>query len=121
MSQPRESDPQALQRIQASLHDLAQVLRQAHRLDPQTQKTLADLVDELSKTLNSTTMPTEEVAHLASSTAELAKGLHHNENPSLLAAARKRLEEAALRAEAQAPVATGIVWRLLDTLANIGI
>ena len=34
---------------------------------------------------------------------------------------RDRLREAAVRAEVQAPVATGIVRRLIDTLANLGI
>jgi hypothetical protein len=107
--------------IQSSLHELAQILRDAHRLGPETQRTLADLVDELGKTLNSPTLPTAETAQLATSAAHLARSLQREENPTLLATAKERLEEAALRAEAEAPVATGIVWRLLDTLANLGI
>jgi uncharacterized coiled-coil DUF342 family protein len=120
MSEPT-SDPQTVQQFQASLHDLATTLREAERLEPEAQKTLADLVDELSRTLNTTSLPTAETAQLASSAAQLARSLHQQEPPSLLSAAKQRLEEAASRAEAHAPVATGIAWRLLDTLANLGI
>jgi hypothetical protein len=107
--------------VQTHLHELAEVLRQAHHLDPETQEALADLVDELSKALTATALASSETAHLASSAAGLARTLHQQANPTLLSAAKQRLEQAALRAEAQAPVATGIARRLLDTLADLGI
>ena len=61
-----------------------------------------------------------QAAHLAESAVQAARALsepHHG----LLTAARERLEAAAVRAEAKAPVATGVVWRLIDLLSEIGI
>jgi ABC-type transporter Mla subunit MlaD len=121
MSEASGNNPQTVQQIQASLHDLAEVLREPHRLDPEAQKAMANLVDELGRMLTTTNLPSPQTAQLAESAAQLAKGLHRQEHSSILAAAKKRLEEAALRAETEAPVATGIVGRLLDTLANLGI
>ena len=105
--------------VRASLHELAQVLREAHHLEPEAQEALADLVDELGNALTPTAG--NEVAHLASSAASLARALHQEESPTLLSAAKRRLEQAAIRAESQAPVATGIARRLLDMLADLGI
>jgi hypothetical protein len=39
----------------------------------------------------------------------------------LLSAARERLDDAVVRAEVQAPVLSGVIRRLLDALAHIGI
>jgi hypothetical protein len=58
---------------------------------------------------------------LANTAANLARALHQQHNPTLLSAAKQRLEQAALRAEAQVPMATGVARRLLDTLADLGI
>jgi hypothetical protein len=82
---------------------------------------LADLVEELSNLLASAGISLPEVSRLATETANLAHALHDGENPRGLAAARQRLEAAALRAEETAPLVSGFVQRLLDTLANLGI
>ena len=121
MPEQTPSESQAGAQVQAQLHELAQVLREAQHLEPEAQEALADLVDELSKALTPATIARDETAHLANSAASLARALHQEENPTLLSAAKRRLEQAALRAEAQAPVATGIARRLLDTLADLGI
>ncbi len=107
--------------IQTSLHELAQVLREAHHLEPESQAALADLVDELGKALTPAVLASSETAHLATSAAGLARALHQEANPSLLAAAKERLEQAALRAETEAPLATGIARRIVDLLADLGI
>jgi uncharacterized protein DUF4404 len=107
--------------VQARLHELAEVLRQADHLEPEAQQALANLVEELSKALTPAALTGGETAHLASSAAGLAQSLHQQASPTLLSAAKRRLEQAALRAEAQAPVATGIARRLLDALADLGI
>jgi hypothetical protein len=117
--QPRESTEGA--HVQAQLRELAHVLREADHLEPGAQEALADLVDELSNALTPAGITSSETAHLADSAANLARTLHQESNPTLLSAAKKRFEQAALRAEAQAPVATGVARRLLDTLANLGI
>ena len=99
---------------------LAAALGQAGRIE-EAQEALADLVDELGKTLTPTALASSETAHLATSAANLARTLHQEHSPTLLSAAKQRLEQAALRAETQAPVAAGIARRLLDVLADLGI
>jgi hypothetical protein len=118
--QPTAPSPTVSQ-IQASLHEIAQVLRAPQHLEPETQDALADLVDELSKALEQAAIPSAETAHLADSAAQLAKAVHQRRSSTLLAAARDRLDQAALRAENEAPVTAGLVRRLLDTLADLGI
>lgn len=110
MAQPSSGDP-------ARLRELAGLLRAADHLSPEAQQALADLVEELSGALPGTAAS----AQLAESAAHLAAALHEQKDPGLLERARQRLEEAALRAETEAPVATGVVRRLIDALANLGI
>ncbi len=121
MPEQPPTSPQVVAQVQASLHELARVLREAHHLEPQAQEALADLVEELSKALDPATSPSPETAHLAESAAQLAQALQQRHNRSLLAAARDRLAKAALRVESEAPMTTAIVGRLLDTLADLGI
>lgn len=121
MSEPQPSQSQSGSPIQLHLQELAQELRHASHLEPEAQDALADLVEELSKALTPAAIASGETAHLANSAASLAQVLHREQNPSLLSAAKQRLEQAALRAETQAPVATGIARRLLEALADLGI
>lgn len=117
--QPQKTDSGV--EVKSNLQELAQLLRQADHLEPDAQRELADLVDELAKVLGPVASPSAETKHLTDNTAHLVHALHQQHPPGLLAAARKRLEESALRAESEAPLATGIVRRLLDALANLGI
>lgn len=116
---PLGSQPPA--QVQTSLHELAALLRDARHLEPETQQALADLVDELSNVVDPTALPSAETAHLVASAADLARALHHRHEPGLLSTAKERLENAVRRAEAEAPLATGVARRLIDTLANLGI
>lgn len=115
--QPSSAFPTAT-RVQASLHELAQLLRSAHHLEPEAQQALADLVEEMSQSLARAEVPSAEMAHLAASAGQLSQALHQQHDTRRL---RERLEEVALRAETEAPVTAGIVRRLLDTLTNLGI
>jgi hypothetical protein len=81
---------------------------------------VADLVAELAACAD-LNHSTESARHLAQSSDELARAIHDPEDAGVLTAARLRLEEAAARAETEAPVATGVVRRLIDALAGIGI
>ncbi len=107
--------------VQTTLHTIARLLRENPHLGPEEQRALADLVDELGHALHPATVPSEEMAHLAESTTHLVQALHQGHGAGLLSSARNRLEQAIIRAEAQAPVAAGVARRLLDTLANLGI
>jgi hypothetical protein len=100
---------------------LAQVLHEKHQLEPEAQQALADLMEELARSVGSSTGPSPETAQLASSVAEIARSLQEEEQPTLLAAARERLQDAALRAERRAPLVTGLARRLLEILADLGI
>jgi hypothetical protein len=113
-------NPPSLPEVQARLQAVARSLRQDSSADPEAKKALADLVDELSKALAAGTMPPAEVAHLADSTAHLAEALHHQHDTSMMGRARDRLEQAMLNAEARVPL-VGLVRRVMDALANIGI
>jgi hypothetical protein len=117
---PENTTP-PLPEVQGRLHEVARLLRQPGPLDPASRQVLAELIDELSRALQSSTAAPAEVTQLAGTTAQLAEALHRRQDAGWLAQARDRFEEAALRAEARAPVAVGLARQLLDALANIGI
>jgi hypothetical protein len=101
------------------LLDLAGQLRGARHLTPETRAALADLLAELAGAVGSGG-PGPEATHLAESAARAARALGEPHRGSLTAA-RERLEAAAARAGAEAPVATGVALRLIDLLSEIGI
>jgi len=121
MSEKPESSPTAGPEIQARLQDVARMLRRSSPIDPAAQRALAELVEELSRTLRTQEVPAAEVTHLAESTAHLAEALHQQHDMGLLARARDRLERAVGNAEVQAPLTVGVARRLLHALANLGI
>ncbi|RUL88105.1 DUF4404 family protein [Tautonia sociabilis] len=118
MSQP--ADPEPLASLRADLIESARLLRDAHHLDPEERARLAELIDELGRALDPSAPP-ETAAHLASSASALARALHDRRDEGLLSATRARLDEAAVRAESEAPFATQVVRRFLDLLAQLGI
>lgn len=102
--------------VPAVLHELAELLRATSHLDPAARKELGNLIDELGQALPGVGPP-----HLADSTAHLVRALHQRKETSLMNVAKQRLEEAAVRAEAESPLAAGIARRIIDALANWGI
>ena len=120
MSEPATPSPEMTSPARETLLKLAPLLREAHHIEPEVQKILADLVDELVRMVDPTA-PSVQTEHLAETSTHLIQALHRKHHVGLLTAAEERLEEAAARAEAEAPVATGIARRLLDTLAGLGI
>lgn len=120
MSDTTEPTP-SVQEVQARLHEVAGLLRSSRSLDPEAQRVLAQLVEELSTHLATGNVPPNEVARLAESTLHLAESLQQPQPQGLLSSARERFEEAVLGAESRAPVAVELARRFLDALANIGI
>ncbi len=106
--------------IRARLTECAALLRETPHLDAESQRALADLVTELSEALHPEA-GTDHATHLAETSAQLIKALHEQHDPGLIASARSRLEQAAARAEAKAPVATGVARQLIDALSSIGV
>lgn len=108
------------QKVRARLQELARRLREADHLEPDAQRDLANLMEELAGEL-AKSPSASQTTHLAEHAARLAEAVHEQHDQGLLAAAKHKLEESAMRAEEAAPVATGVVRRLIDTLANLGI
>ena len=117
--QPADTAGAALARTQ--LHAIAQLLREAHRLDPKAQAFLADLVDELSKTLEAPPVPSAEIARLTECVAHLVKAAHEQHAPGLLEAAHDRLEHAVIAVETEVPVLASVTRRLAEMLSNVGL
>lgn len=113
-------DPAQAAELRAQLIECASLLRESRQLDEETQHALAALVVELSELLDPDAT-TPQLSQLAESSAHLVQTLHAQQDPGLISAARERLEQAAARAEAEAPVATGVARQLIDALASIGI
>jgi hypothetical protein len=117
-----QSSPPDPSEIRSRLRDAAKTVRDSQSLDPQVRAAVTDLLDELGRALDAPGSAPAEVAHLAESAAHLAETLHHAGNDrGLLERARDRLGEVVARAESRAPVAAGLVERLIDALAAMGI
>jgi hypothetical protein len=112
--------PPSIPDVRAKLQELTGLLRDADHLEPETQEELADLLDELSRALDPA-VSSIEGTRLAANAAHLVQALHDQQDTTLLTAARERLRKAAIRADAEAPMVSGIVRRLIDTLSNLGI
>jgi hypothetical protein len=121
MSDDTTAGSQTVAQMQADLHELARQLRETKHLEPQAQRELAGLLEELGGELDPTAFPSTQTTHLAETVGRLARSLHEQQHSGLLAAARDRLQKAAIAAEVEAPVATGIVRRFIDVLGSIGI
>jgi hypothetical protein len=102
------------------LYELGTMLRESDHLEPETQQTLAGLVDELALALDEGRLEPQTTSHLAASIAEMTEALRE-QHKGLFTSAAERLERAVVRAEGNAPVATGLAERLIDALSNIGI
>ncbi len=102
------------------IEELARRLHEAEHLEPQARGEVAALLRELAAELDQPDPP-PHAQHLVESTAQLVHAVKDRHEPGLIEASRERLEEAVVRAEAKAPVATGIVLRLIDVLAATGI
>ena len=107
--------------VQAHLHAISQLLREAHRLSPEAQALLADLVDELGDALDSPDVPDQDVTQLSESAAGLVQAVHEEHAPNLLEAAEERLERAAVAVETKAPALANLTRRLAEMLSNLGI
>lgn len=120
MSEPTTGPAEGVP-VRETFEALAARLREADHLGPEAQAALSELLQELARAVDPAALRSAEAVHLAESAAHLVEALHRPHQAGLLGRAKSRLEEAARRAEAEAPVLTGLVGRLIDTLANLGI
>ncbi|MGE3820726.1 MAG: DUF4404 family protein [Isosphaeraceae bacterium] len=106
--------------LRARIEECVRLLKATRHLDPEAQKALAELLREMAQDLHPDDDP-EHAGHLVASSAALIQALHDQQDAGFIASARTRLEEATVRAQAEAPVVTGFVRRLIDALAGIGV
>src|SRR5262249_31016608 len=121
MSKRSEAKTPNAAQVRAELQEVVALLRRTRHLDPSAQRNLADAVDELSRAIQPDALPSAETIHLAQTLAELARNLHGKEDKGPLTAVGERLRAAVTRVEAKSPFVAGLVQRLLDALAGIGI
>jgi len=107
--------------VQEQLHAVAQLLREAHKLGPEAQALLADLVDELGRALETTDVPHEEISSLTKTTSEVVQAVHDEPAPGMIEAAEERLERAAVVIESRAPALANLTRRLAEMLSDLGI
>jgi hypothetical protein len=117
----QDPPPPAPSSVPDRLHEVAQLLRRAEHLGPEARQALAELADELAGAVAGGAVGSAEGQHLAATAGHLIEVLRHRRDEGTVAAARRRLREAVLAAEARAPVAAGLAHRLLDALADLGI
>lgn len=120
MPEPPTEGAEPTPPIRDNLLELARRIRDVDHLEPEVGAELADLLGELAGALEHPA-PSAQADHLAQSAAHLARALEHQAKPGPIAEARRRLEDAAANAEVRAPVATGIVRRMIAALADLGI
>src|SRR4051794_32916141 len=65
--------------IRARLNEVANKLRESSSIDPAARGPLAELVDELNRSLATENLPPEEMRHLADTTLRLAESLQNEE------------------------------------------
>ena len=120
MLEPASTPPTAAE-VRAHLHNISQLLRNVDHLGPEAQELLADLVEELGKSIETGTVPSQEVARLTECASQFVQAVHEREEPGVLGAARARLQRAVIAAESEVPVVAGLTHRLVDMLSNLGI
>jgi len=113
--------PEASNDLEANLHRIAGLLRDAGHLNPEAQKSLALLVDDLAGAVRKPTGDPAAATQVAATAAHLLDALVQKRDQGMLSAARDRLERTVMSAESQAPMAAGVARRVLDILAGIGI
>lgn len=109
------------QGVHAHLQAISELLHHPHRLGDAAQAALAEFVDELDKALKLGTVSDGEAARLAGATSHFAAAVHREEETGVLKAARERLERAALDMERRAPMVSGLTWRFIEALSQVGI
>ncbi len=120
MSEPHPPGDPAEASIAHEIEELAGRLHEADHLQPEARAEVARLLGEL-RTVLAHAERSPHAEDLAQGTAELVRAVKEERDPGLVSAARTRLDDAVSRAEAESPLATNIVIRLLDVLTGIGL
>lgn len=118
---PETSTSLSSPEVLAHLHTISELLHQPHRLGDAAQAALAEFVDELDRALRCGTLANDEAARLAAATSQFAAAVHREEEAGVLQAARDRLERVAVEVDQRAPLVSGLTWRFIKALSQLGI
>lgn len=121
MSEPIKEPQAAAMKVQDHLHAIARLLRDVRHLGPEAQDLLAELVDELGRSLESHEVPPAELNRLAEQVAALLRAAKPGADAGLLGQIQGRLDQAATSLESRAPLLTGLTRRLIEMLSDLGI
>jgi hypothetical protein len=121
MSEPTPPKPPTAVEVSEHLHTIARLLRSVPHLDAEAQQLLAELVDELSRSLESGTMPAAEVKQLTEHITQLVYAAHPEEPVGVLGKVSNRMNATVTSLEARAPHVAGLARQLIDALSDIGI
>lgn len=107
--------------VQATLHRISELLRDADHLEPGARQSLAEVIEDLTGHLGEGGVTPAQLEHLRETTAQLLTALKRPEDAGATEAARERLDEARSALEPQSMFLAGIMRRLLEALAGLGI
>src|SRR5438094_330554 len=102
MNDPSQEHQAAATRVQDHLHLIARLLRDVRHLSPEAQDLLAELVDELGRSLESNTVPPAELNRLAEQVSALLRAAQPGAEAGLLGQIHDRLDQAATALESRA-------------------
>ncbi len=123
MSEPTPVN-HAASHVHDHLHTIAQLLRAVPRLPPEAQQPLAELMEELSRALETEAALPADLAELAGHVSRLVQAAQAG-TPTppggLVEQLRGRAESAAAAVETRAPLVAGLTRRLVEALAELGI
>src|SRR5262245_10794014 len=108
MSDPNRPSTPPSAEVGHHLHTIARLLRETPHLGPDAQQLLAELVDELSRALESGPVPAAELAQLADHVTQLVQATHAGEETGILGKVRERAEATVTAVEARAPTVAGL-------------
>ena len=121
MSEPTPANTASAVQVCEHLHTIARLLRAVPHLEPEAQQLLAELVDELSRSLESGTVPAAEIKLLTEHVTQLVQAAHPEEPPGMVGKMRERMNAALASLEVKAPLLAGLIRQLSDALYEIGI
>jgi hypothetical protein len=121
MDEPLSNPQEAAFKVREVLHAIAELLRDVPPLGPEAQQLLAEIIDELSRSLEAETVPPAELSSLAQHVSELISAAHAGEDTGLIGSLRAQVERLAAAVESRAPLVAGLTRRLIETLSEIGI
>lgn len=104
----------------ASLRELAELIRSADHLEGEAKEELAELFDDLAQALADGRIDAAEAEQIEQVVQHVEQAIRES-HPGILAMARDAAERLVASLDARAPMLTGFLRRLADLLSDLGI